>query len=203
MWLKMWQKLIILLPVLLLSACAGVTPDGNSQQPSAAILQAPAGDPQFSDVRDNVNVYRGQMVRWGGLITGIRNIGNSTELEVRAYPLNIHGQPSSASAQGVFLVRSPVLLNNHQYRRGRAVTVAGVVQGSQLTDSQGFYYLAPVIEARDYYVWQQPDYDDREYAYDPYDPHGRYFYPRFHFGIGVSKGRGWHVGPFGGISIGF
>ena len=211
----MMYRLVILISALIATGCAATNPVSDSNtasQPSAAILQPPPGNPQLPTVRDNVASYQGQQVRWGGVITDVKNIGNATVLEVRAHPLDANGQPINSQPQGLFIVRSNGLLDNHLYAPGRAITVAGQVQGNQLSDAKGLYYLAPVIEAQDYYAWNQIErgYGTHAYGntYDPFrrygsHPYDRYFYPRFHFGVGFSKGDDWNVGPFGGISIGF
>ena len=200
----MMYRLSILIFALIVSGCAtthSVSDSNIANQPSAAILQPPPGNPQLATVRDNVASYQGQQVRWGGVITDVKNIGNATVLEIRAHPLDANAQPLNSQPQGLFIVRSNTLLDNHLYTPGRAITVAGQVQGNQLSDAQGLYYLAPVIQAQDYYAWNQIERGYGTHGYD--NTYDRYFYPRFHFGVGFSKGDDWHVGPFGGISIGF
>jgi outer membrane lipoprotein len=197
-----------------ISGCASVTTTTEPApvaDPSAAIVQIPPGDPQLAAVRDDIDAYQGRTVRWGGTIISVKNESGGSLLEVKAYRLGAEGRPFG-SPDGVFVVRTVRPVDTATYAPGRAITVAGTIAGNELSTADGLYYLAPVVEASDYYAWYEPD---RGYRYDYYDPYyGRYGYypydryyypyPRFHFGIGASRSHGsWHVGPFGGISIGF
>jgi outer membrane lipoprotein len=207
-------KLTICLLALMTYGCAGTAPVTDAAAvagPAPAIVQAPPGDLPLAAVRDDVQSYRGQQVRWGGTLLEVENEGSGSLLTIRARPLSPAGQPVAGSSDGVFVVRTSRPIDRNIYIPGRAVTVAGTLQENKLSTTDGLYYLTPLVDASEVYAWELID---RNYDYGYYDPYYRpyggypygyyYPYPRFNIGLGFSNyGGDWHVGPFGGISIGF
>ena len=136
-------------------------------------------------VRNNINQYTGQRIRWGGTIASVENKVNDTWIEIVARELNAWGRPAvSDNTQGRFLARIDGFLDPEIYKEGRRVTIYGTIESRSVRQLDTHPYTYPVIKAESYYLWKE--YPRRYYAY--YDPfYGFYpyrysFYYRYHFG---------------------
>ena len=157
------SKCLYLAPVLLLAACATKPP----LEIAGADLDSP---PQ--EVVQNFDAARDTRVVWGGVIISSRNLENSTELEVLAFPLESGSLWPHAEqpAEGRFLLRQPGYLETLDYAPGRYITAVGRV--SELRDVEvGESKLQyPVVEAGQVHLWRE-----RPTANEP----------RFRFGFGL------------------
>jgi outer membrane lipoprotein len=128
---------------------------------------------------------RSRPLQWGGIIVETRNLEQTTELEILAYPLKSNGQPDlSASPTGRFIAQRPGYLERIDYRKGRRVTATGKLTERRTGQVGETAYTFPVLLADELVLW--PEQSDRQAK------------PRVNFGIGVgSGGRSW-----GGVGIG-
>ena len=68
--------------------------------------------------------------------------------------LGLRGEPAVAKESGGrFLVIAPGFLYPANYRPGRKVTVAGVVEGTEIHPLGEAQYTYPVISKRELYLW--------------------------------------------------
>lgn len=214
---RLWPVLAVALLTLILTGCASPISRGLRQQARA--------DLNFTTVLNNPDAFRGTLVIWGGIIQQMQNQSGGTSITVLAYPLDWRDQPQTWKApEGRFLVLSSQFLDPAVYRRGRKLTVAGPVAGSQtrpLNDSQ---YRYPALTAQELYLWPHyrvvyfgypynydyyapypygpypyAPYPYAPYPYGPY-PYGPYSYDPYPF-IGPSYG--WYGAPFYYAPFGF
>ncbi len=124
-------------------------------------------------------------LQWGGVIVDTRNLTNSTELQVLAYPLNSSGRPDvSDSPTGRFIVQKAGYLESVDYRKGRQVTATGRLIDKRAGKVGEAAYTFPVLLADELVLWPEQN-----------SPKAT---PRVNFGLGVgSGGRSW-----GGVGIG-
>lgn len=164
-----------LLALLLLTACAAspkVASDaerGITPQQAAGMEINPSATP----------------LQWGGVIVETRNLSESSELQVLAYPLKSNGRPDvSESPTGRFIVQQPGYLEGVDYRKGRQVTATGNLTTKRAGKVGEATYTFPVLGADELVLW--PEESTRKAN------------PRVNFGLGVgSGGRSW-----GGVGIG-
>jgi outer membrane lipoprotein len=161
---------------LTLTACATRPPD--------PILDAPAPDLSLSEVAAKVSAYVGQRVRWGGRIAGVENRSNETWLDVVARPLDGNGRPhTSDQSLGRFIARVDGFLDPAVYANGRAVTVAGSIDGTLTRPIGDYPYIYVIVKADATRLWEpvdRPLYYYRDPFYDPfYDPFWPRWYPFF------------------------
>jgi outer membrane lipoprotein len=151
---------------LLLSGCAHVISKN---------LRAEA-DPtlSFSRVLQNPEAFKGKTVIWGGEVVETTNQKDgSTLIEVLERRLDRQGEPDEASpSQGRFLVQSQDYLDPYVYRRGRKVTVAGVILGQKVKPLGEMDYRYPLVSIKQLHLW--PVY---YYAPAPYYPYPYYYDP--------------------------
>ena len=162
--------------LLLLTGCAS-SPDN---------CRKPIGDdgltPEIAVERDGAI---GQSITWGGTLVGSRNLPDSTELEVLAFPLDGCGRPRvDDDPLGRFLIRRPGYLETADLKPGRAITASGriiAISEGRIGEAD---YRFPVLEDVNPRVWAEPSVSG---------PSG----VRPWISIGVGGGRGWSGGGVG------
>ncbi len=177
------RALILLSPVLFISACANI-PD-QIQSESVATLNT-------QSVRGQIEQYKGQTVRWGGVITQVINNADNTWIELLALNLNSSGRPSSnrENNYGRFIAKLDQFMDPEVYQEGNSFTVIGI-----LTDEIGgkigeHNYKFPVVSVQGSHLWPK-----RSIRYYPpiipgYWYYGYHPYWRFglsYYGFGVRK----------------
>lgn len=121
----------------------------------------------------NIDAVRGSRVAWGGMIINTRNLEETTEIEVLAYPLDDSGRPDpGAGAQHRFLLVHPGYLESADYRAGRLVSAVGTLTGTQKGMVGQASYVYPTLAAERLYLW--PTAEPRRRG------------SNVHFGVGVG-----------------
>ena len=143
---------------LLLSGCVHVM--------SQESVRKSVKDIPFSKVASDVFFYEGKTFIWGGIIVGTTLTEEGTVIEVVQTPLNRYGVINDTDvSEGRFLVRSRKFLDPLIYEKGRYITVAGVLTGSEKRPLGKTDYVYPVLGAKEVYLWKE------EALYPPYyDP---------------------------------
>lgn len=144
-----------------LTSCAAPAPfliDG-------ARLDVPAHVAADADVGD-IEVI------WGGMIVGVREHGEGSEIEVLAQPLDRRQRPvTQAPTQGRFVIRVPQRLSRFDAPEGRYLTVRGRVIGSSEGRIGASPYRYPILADARWALWKQGfQFDD----------------PQWSFGVGVA-----------------
>lgn len=160
------------LSLLLLCGCSG----------GANNCRKPIGErgltPNVAAARDGLV---GQPITWGGTLVGTRNLPDSTELEVLAFPLDACGHPRTGEDPlGRFIVRRPGYLETADLKPGREITASGRIIATSDGRIGAADYRFPVLE----------------------DPNPRFWAERGRGGagvrprvsIGIGGGRGWGGG---------
>jgi outer membrane lipoprotein len=161
-----WRWLLIGWLLLGWTACAPViSPEVRAQlAPRLSFFQI-AADPDASV---------GKTVMLAGTIIEAKNVPAGTRLEVLQYPATHRGRPLlTANPGGRFLVIAPEYLETAVYRPGRAITVAGTIQGARELPLGEITYRYPTLTPLELHLW----------------PEGSVS-PRLHlgFGFGFSQG---------------
>ena len=155
--------------------------------PPSAIREAPPGDLQLGEVRDNINAHKDKPVRWGGTILAVQNKDTETWIAVRALQLDSSGRPKSqGQSTGRFLIRESSVLDPATYAVGRKITVVGTLE-EEVESTNG--NSSPVIKADEHRLWgtsrRRNGYysDGYRYGHYPYYGHGFYRHHGFHHGF--------------------
>lgn len=154
--------------LLLLAGC--VTTPANLQSPSS-------DSPGVQQVRANAEANLNKSVRWGGTIVGVQNLQGETRIEVIGKPLFRNGQPDSREvSQGRFIAVFDKFLDPADYKKDSAITIVGVVTGTELGKVGEAEYDFPRVQATASQLWQRQNsrFARRsEYGYGPaYGPVG-------------------------------
>ena len=118
--------------------------------------------------------YHGADVIWGGKILDVRNLADTTEVEVVAYPLDGAQRPDqNAPTLGRFIIAIPGYVERLDYPAGRFVTLRGRVAGTRATRIDEHDVAFPLVADANVHLWP---------VNFPYDQ------PRVHFSLGVGVG---------------
>lgn len=117
-----------------------------------------------------LDLARGKRVAWGGIIIDSRNLRDTSQVEVLAYPLDSDGRPETDSKPlGRFLAIKSGYLETLDFSRGRLASFVGTVQPTRAGKVGAAEYRYPVLHIEDSRIWR------------PRSSYG----PQFHFGLGV------------------
>jgi outer membrane lipoprotein len=147
----------------LLSGCA--TPVFKDAPPAVATPAEIAAEPER---------YHGADIVWGGKIVDIRNLADTTEVQIVAYPLDGAQRPDqSGPTIGRFVVALPGYVEPLDFPPGRFVTLRGRVDGTRDVRIDEHDLVFPVVNQAMVHLWP---------ANFPYEE------PRVHFSLGVGVG---------------
>lgn len=136
-------------------------------------------DIRFESLRRNIEVFEGKSVILGGYILETRNLQEETRILVLQSPLGIRDEPKSRDhSGGRFLLVQQGFLDPAIYQKGRKITVAGEVRGSETTRVNAYVHEIPVIRPAEIHLWEEQE-SPRYYYRDPFfypwaDPYFRY-----------------------------
>jgi len=149
--------LIIAGVFLSLSACAHVISKDTLQQANMELT--------FSELHKAPEEHKGKTVVLGGVIVGLVNKKEGSLLEVYQTAVDQQGKPVNLdSSAGRFLALYKGLLESQIYRKGRRVTVAGIVQGERVMKLGEIDYRYPSILIKEIHLWRE----EKPFRYEPY-----------------------------------
>ncbi len=134
----------------------------------------------FRQVRENPDAYKGNLVLWGGVIVGAKNVKEGTLLEVLQRPTDRRGIPKDVDeSDGRFLALYDGYLDVAIYAQGRGVTIAGEVKGERIGPLGEIEYRYPLIGIKEIHLVKEERYYPCPYRYPywSYPPWWYYPYP--------------------------
>lgn len=94
------------------------------------------------------------VVLWAGMIVGVDNLPDATEITIESYPLDKHQRPLvGAPSAGRFVAVLPGYVEALDLPEGRFLSVRGRVAGSREARLRGELGILPVIYADARYLW--------------------------------------------------
>lgn len=164
--MKRGRLLIILTAVVCLTGCAHVISKDILKEVDTAIT--------FSELRETPQVYQGKRVLFGGVIVKSVNKKDGTLLEVYQTEIDRRGKPVNLDMSGGrFLAHYMGFLDIEIYRKGRKVTIAGMVQGEQILRLGELNYHYPYLLIKDIHLWKEEQLSQYgPYHWDYWDPWG-------------------------------
>jgi outer membrane lipoprotein len=131
--------------IILLAGCASTPVFDVTQVDNSLIPKNVAAEP---------SAYLGKSVLWGGIILDTKNLSDSTQVEVLAYPLSRDQRPQSNNRPlGRFLINQAGFLDPAIYAQGQKLTVLGSVDNNQQGKVGESSYTYPVINAEQLQLW--------------------------------------------------
>lgn len=118
--------------------------------------------------------YHGLDVVWGGKILDVRNLADTTEVEIVAYPIDGAQRPDqNAPTAGRFLLELPGYVESLDFPAGRFVTLHGRVTDTRTVQIEQHDVALPLVSEATVHLWP---------INFPYEE------PRVHFSFGVGVG---------------
>lgn len=129
---------------LALSACAA----------APVFKDAPQAVPTPREVAADPQRHAGGEVVWGGKILGVRNLADTTEVEVVAYPMDRSQRPDpSAPSEGRFVVAIAGYAEPLDFPPGRFVTVLGRLDGTRSARIDERDVVLPKLRREALHLW--------------------------------------------------
>ena len=149
-----------------LAALAGCATPVFKDAPATAAIPA--------DVASQLENYHDADVVWGGKILDVRNLADTTEVQIVAYPLDRAQRPDqTAPTEGRFFVSLPGYVESIDYPPGRFLTLRARFRGTRVGLVDERDYVFPIVGDATVHLWP---------VNFPYEN------PRVQFGIGVGVG---------------
>lgn len=100
--------------------------------------------------------FGGQVVEWGGVITGGGNRADRSWLEILAYPLSDEGRPLlDLEPVGRFRAFRAAYIETADFAPGRVATVRGPIRGIEAGQVGSAGYDFPLVEAQGLRLWRE------------------------------------------------
>ncbi len=135
-------------------------------------------DITFGEVLGNPERYKGQMIIVSGIVIETENTKEGTLLKVLQRPAGFRGKPRNVDETGGrFLALDSRYLDATVFTQGRAVTIAGEIQGKRVLPLGEIEYIYPLISVKEMYLWPiEKSYPYRHYHYNYWWWRNRYPY---------------------------
>lgn len=161
---RTWMRVMVLVAVSALSACAGVPKQLQGEYPNVFPARVQAD-------------LIGSNVRWGGVLVETRNEKERTCFEVLSRALDRTMRPLAEDrTEGRFIACTDGFHDPEVYAKGREVTITGIIRDLEERKIEAFDYRYPVVEIADMVLWEE--HDDVIVYNQFYDP---FYYPYPYF----------------------
>lgn len=148
---------VIIMAAILCTGCAHVI--------SKDVLKEVNRNVGFAELRKSPQFYQGEMVLLGGVIVRVKYKEDVTLLEIYQTEMDREDRPIDLDVSGGrFLAQYGGFLDREVYRKGREVTIAGIVKGAKIMKLGEIDYLYPYLLIRDIHLWET----EKPRTYDPY-----------------------------------
>jgi len=167
------MRLAVRFPLRLLAPCAApllaaCAPAPIYTVPPGAVVATPM------QVAQTPERYGHGQVVWGGSVVSVKNLPDSTEIEILAYPLDRSQRPRlDGNAAGRFIAVLPGYVESLNYPVGAPVTVSGTLDGSRAGRVGEASYVFPRVKVAQSHAWTA---DEMSQGHN------------VHFGVGVGVG---------------
>ena len=112
----------------------------------------------FQWISQNPERYKGILVIWGGEVIETRNLKEGTQVIILQRSLGYSEEPLLASTSGGrFIALYNGFLDPAIYKKGRIITVAGIIEGEKMLPLYEIEYSYPYINAKEIYLWKRDE----------------------------------------------
>lgn len=143
--------------IFLISSCAYVI--------SSPLREQARADISFTDIKKNIDKYRGTIFILGGVIVATRNTDEGTIIEAIQTPVDRYGSIIDPDVSyGRFMAIQKGYLDPLIYKKKRGITIAGELSSTTKKKIGEVEYIYPIFEIKEIYLWK----DERHYIPPPY-----------------------------------
>jgi outer membrane lipoprotein len=164
------KKVVLLVLASLVSACASY--------PEKVRVADETNLVSFETASKSVDNGIGQKARWSGVIADVKNLKQSTQIDVLYYPATSIGRPNTSKEPiGRFRVIVPKFLDPVLYVKGKAITALGTLKEKESDKIGEYEYAYPTISDATVYLWsKQKPIRHTQIYYGWYGPHPTYYW---------------------------
>jgi len=135
----------------------------------------------FEAVRIDPAAHQGKRMMVGGEIIEVRNLKETTEIDVLEKPLAADRSPVRGDiSRGRFVLIQPSFIDPNLFKAGRRLTATATVVGDRVQKIGEAEIRVPVFESPKIHLWPQEQ-------VDPHHLH-RHGWPEVNFGFGYYHG---------------
>lgn len=137
--------------------------------------QTAVKDVAYTTVKGDIEKYKGSVVIFGGFIARTHMTPEETWLEIVQNPTDKYGNiVDNDASEGRFIAIYNGTLDPLIYEKGRLVTIAGELRGTQKGKIGQFEYEYPALIIKEIYLWRE----EVPYSayYMPYQPYPWWYY---------------------------
>ncbi|SES68737.1 outer membrane lipoprotein [Nitrosomonas marina] len=152
------MKIYLIVISLLFSACTTLPPAFDS---------ADIQELTYAQVKADTEKYKDVQVKWGGVVTDLKEVEDGSLMQVMLYPLDYYDRPDiDKPSEGYFLLKSEKKLDSKIYFTSREIVAIGTIEGK--SDYAATYGSAglPLINAVSIHPWPIA-YRENYYYYCP------------------------------------
>lgn len=134
--------------VMMLTGCASY-PDSVSVAEGTKLVQ-------FADVQKEDEKYIGQKARWSGVIAGVKNRADKTQIDVLYYPSSSTGRPQiKDEPAGRFRVLVDGFLEPEVFKKGKSITALGEIKEKESQKIDEYEYVYPTMTNATLHLWKK------------------------------------------------
>ncbi len=167
------QGMLALMALLMaLSGCTHVISDQSRMLVDPTVT--------YAMLKNNPDSLVGKHVLLGGVIAGVKNTSEGSQLEVMQVSLDATGMPEDTfHTEGRFLAITDSFLDSMIFKQGRLVTLVGEVKGKKIMPLDAVDYTYPLVSIKEIHVWKNYEYE-KGYPYPTPPP--SYYYDPYYYG---------------------
>lgn len=160
---------------------------------SSPLRERARKDVPFSEIKENIDKYKGSIFILGGIIVSTKNTDEGSIIEAVQTPIDRYGAlTDSDKTSGRFMAIDKGYLDPLIYKKNREVTIAGELIGSRVSKIGEIDYTFPLFAIKEIYLWKK---DRGYYLYpSPYPPYMYDRHPNFWYDP-------WWYGPYYGPQL--
>ena len=133
---------------LILAGCASY-PDSVQVAEGTALVA-------FEEVQKEDERYIGQKARWSGVIAGVKNRSDKTQLDVLYYDSSNSGRPQiKDEPAGRFRVLVDGFLEPEVFKKGKSITALGEIKAKETEKIDEYEYVYPTLTNAKLHLWKK------------------------------------------------
>ena len=142
--------------LLMVMAWAVLWSGGCAHVISKEVLKQVNRELSFDQLRKDPASYRGQTVLLGGVVVNATYRQEGTLLEIYQTDMDWTVKPVNLDvSEGRFLALYEGFLDSEIYKKGREVTLAGIVKGVKTMQLGEIHYHYPYLLIKEIYLWKE------------------------------------------------
>ncbi|MBI4690555.1 MAG: Slp family lipoprotein [Nitrospirae bacterium] len=167
------KRVLLLVAVgFLISSCTHVLSKSVREQSRTDIL--------FSEIKGNIDKYKGSIFILGGIIVETKNTEEGSIIEAVQTPVNEYGDLIDTDlSSGRFMAIDKGYLDPMIHKKRREITIAGELIGSRKKKIGDTEYTYPLFAIKELHLWKEEKGRYYYYYHPPYPYYPHWYWYRY------------------------